>query len=204
MSENAWSVPFAVWLSREVLLDHARAEHVRDGRHRDAVLVVRQADDELRVALAVRGDDAELELLDGGRVGRGALQQAELRVDRRHGLDGAIDVLDRRAAGGDDQRLADRSDMAQERRVAEVAGRDLVRRNVELGEQVGARLVERRREEHEAELAGARLQLDKGAAIELERLAVGAVRRAEAVLVVVGAVVERAGEQRAGCPASGA
>ena len=52
-------------------------------------------------------------------------------------------------------------------------------------------LVERRREEHEAELAGARLQLDKGAAIELERLAVGTVRRAEAVLVVVGAVVER-------------
>ena len=64
---------------REVLLDHARAEHVRDGRHRDAVLVVGQADDQLRVALAVRGDDAELELLDGGRVGRGALQQAELR-----------------------------------------------------------------------------------------------------------------------------
>ena len=25
---------------REMLLDHARAEHVRDGRHRDAVLVV--------------------------------------------------------------------------------------------------------------------------------------------------------------------
>ena len=85
--------------------------------------------------------------------------------------------------------------MAQERRVAEVAGRDLVGRNVELGEQVGARLVERRREEHEAELAGARLQLDIGAAIELERLAVGAVRRAEAVLVVVGAVVERTGVQ---------
>ena len=180
---------------REVLLDHARAEHVRDERHRDAVLVVGEADDELRVALAVRRDHAELELLDGGRVGRRALQQAELRVDRRHGLDGAVDVLDRRAAGGDDHRLADRGDVAQERRVAEVAGGDLVGRHVELGEQVGARLVERRREEHEAELAGARLQLDVGAAIELERLAVRAVRRAEAVLVVVGAVVERAGVQ---------
>ena len=195
MSENAWSVPFAVWLAVKCFSITRAPSMYATGRHRDAVLVVRQADDELRVALAVRRDHAELELLDGGRVRRRALQQAELRVDRRDGLDGAVDVLDRRAAGGDDQRLADRGDMPQERRVAQVAGRDLVRRDVELGEQVGARLVERRREEHEAELAGARLQLDVGAAIELERLAVGAVRRAEAVLVVVGAVVERAREQ---------
>ena len=82
ISENAWSVPFAVWLDGEVLLDHPRAEHVRDRRHRDAVLVVGEPDHELGVALAVRRDHAELELLDGGRVGRRALQQAELGVDR--------------------------------------------------------------------------------------------------------------------------
>ena len=92
-------------------------------------------------------------------------------------------------------RLAERGNVTKERRVSQVAGSDLVRGSVELLEQVGARLVERRREEDEPELARARLQLDVGAAVELERLAVRAVRRAEAVLVVVGAVVERAREQ---------
>jgi hypothetical protein len=51
------------------------------------------------------------------------------------------------------------------------------------------------REEDEPELARARLELDIRAAIELERLAVLAVRRAEAVLVLVGTVVQRAGEE---------
>ena len=123
----------------------------------------------------------------------------------RDRVDGAVDVLDASRRRCDTiMRLAERGDVAEERRVAQVARRDLVRRNVELGEQVGARLVERRREEDEAELARARLQLHVRAAIELERLAVRAVGRAEAVLVVVRAVVERAREQRAGCPASGA
>ena len=39
---------------REVLLDHARAEHVRDQCHRDAVLVVGEADDDVGVPLADR------------------------------------------------------------------------------------------------------------------------------------------------------
>ena len=52
-------------------------------------------------------------------------------------------------------------DLAQERRVAEVAGGDLERRDVELGEEVGARLVEGGREERDAELARVRLQLER-------------------------------------------
>ena len=87
--------------------------------------------------------------------------------------------------------------MSQERRVAQVTRGDLVRGDVELLEEVGARFVERRREEDEPELARARLQLDVCRTVELERLAVLAVRRAEAVLVVVRAVVELAREETA-------
>ena len=82
MSENAWSVPFERVREREVLLHHPRAEHVRDEGHRDAVLMVGEADHELRVALAQGRDHAQLELLGGRGVDGGALEQAELRVDR--------------------------------------------------------------------------------------------------------------------------
>ena len=67
---------------REVLLDHARAEHVRDERHGDAVLVIREADDDVRVALAQRRDHGEVELVDRGGIGGGALQDAEPVVER--------------------------------------------------------------------------------------------------------------------------
>ena len=87
--------------------------------------------------------------------------------------------------------------MSHERRVAQVAGGDLVRGDVELLEEVGARFVEGRREEDEPELARAGLQLDVRGTVELERLAVLAVRRTEAALVVVGAVVELAREETA-------
>ena len=45
---------------REVLLDDAGAEHVRDERHRDPVLVVGEADHELGVALAEGLDHAQV------------------------------------------------------------------------------------------------------------------------------------------------
>ena len=182
---------------REVLLDHPRPEHVRDRRHRDPVLVVGEADDEVGVPLAESRDDREVELLDRRRVGGRALQEADLPVDRRDRLDGPVDVLDGGAAGRHDHRLPERRHMPQERRVPQVAGRDLVGGQVELREQVGARLVERGREEDEPELVRDGAELRERAPVELERLAVPAVRGAEAVLVVVRAVVQRAGEERA-------
>ena len=81
-------------------------------------------------------------------------------------------------------------------RVPQVARRDLVGGHVERLEQVGALLVERRGEERDAELARERLELRERRAVELERLAVLAVGRPEAVLVVVGRVVQRAGVER--------
>ena len=75
--------------------------------------------------------------------------------------------------------------MAQERRVPQVAGRDLVGGQVELREQVGARLVERGREEDQPDLVREGAELRERTPVELERLAVPAVRGTEAVLVVV-------------------
>ena len=52
INEKAWSVPFDGVTQREVLLDHPRPEHVGDDRHRDPVLVVGEADDEVGVPLS--------------------------------------------------------------------------------------------------------------------------------------------------------
>ncbi len=120
-----------------------------------------------------------------------------LTVDRRDRLDGPVDVLDGGAARRDDHRLPERRDVPQERRVPQVARGDLVGGQLELREQVGARLVERSREEDEPELVRDAAELRERGSIELERLAVPAVGRAEAVLVVVRAVVQRAREERA-------
>ena len=67
--------------------------------------------------------------------------------------------------------------MAEQRRVAEVSRSGLVRGHVELGEEVGARLVEGGREQRDADVARRPLELDVRVAVELERLAVLAVGR---------------------------
>jgi hypothetical protein len=79
----------------------------------------------------------------------------------------------------------------EERRALQVAGRDLVGRHVEGGEEVGTRDVEGRREEVHAELARVFLQRLVLVEAELQEFAVLAVGRAEAVLVVVRPVVRR-------------
>ena len=71
----------------------------------------------------------------------------------------------------------------------EVAGGDLVGGHVELGEEIGASLVEGGGEEGQAELRRAGLQLSVLADVELERLPVLPVRGSERVLVVVRRVV---------------
>ena len=118
-------------------------------------------------------------------------------------LDRAVDVLERAAARRQEHRLAERGDVPKERDVEEVAGRELERVDVELGEEVGARLVERGRDERDALLLRVARQLEPVALRQLEELAVLAVGRAEAVLVVVRRLVERAREERRGCRASG-
>ena len=130
-------------VEREVLLDHARAEHVGDERHRDAVLVVGEPDHEAREPLAQRRDDVQVQVVRVGRIRGGALQDAELVVERQDRVDRAVDVLQLRAAGREDHRLSEGGDVPKQRRVADVARRELERRHVELGEQVGALEVER-------------------------------------------------------------
>ena len=105
------------------------------------------------------------------------------------GLDGAVDVLERPAAGGQEHRLAERRDVAEKRDVEQVPGRELERVDVELGEEVRARLVERRGDERDALLLRVARQLEPVALRQLEGLAVLAVGRAVALLVVVRRVV---------------
>src|SRR5262249_16658856 len=108
----------------------------------------------------------------------------------------AVDVLERPAARREQHRLAERRHVAEEGDVQEVPGGELEGGDVELGTEVGARRIERGNDEPEAELPGVPLELDPLLAAEFERLAVLAVGRAEAVLVVVRGVVEGTGEER--------
>ena len=90
-----------------------------------------------------------------------------------------------------------RRDVTQQRRVEDVGRRDLERRRVELSEEVGTRLVERGREQRQVEFGRVGEQLLPLVAPELECLAMRAVGRAEAVLVVVRLVVQGVREERA-------
>src|SRR5262245_15396874 len=81
--------------------------------------------------------------------------------------------------------------MCQQRRALQIAGRDLVRGNIELPQEIGAGNVEGRREELDAELACVRLKRAVFADTELEELAMLSIRRSEAVFVVVRFVVRR-------------
>src|SRR5690349_5022295 len=86
--------------------------------------------------------------------------------------------------------------MPQERQVLQVPRRELERRHVELGEEVGAGNVECGRKEGEAEFACIPLKRDVFVAAELEKLAMLAVGAPKAVLVIVGALVHLGRVQR--------
>ncbi len=184
-------------VQREVLLEDPGAEHERDRRHRDPVVMVGETDHEVGVALAERRDDREVQVLDLGRVGGGAVEHAELLVPGHDRLDGAVDVLQRPAARGQEHRFAERRDVAEKRDVEQIPGGELERVDVELGEQIGARLVERGGDERDALLLRVARQLEPVALRQLEELAVLAVGRAVALLVVVRRVVVVAREERA-------
>ena len=100
-------------VEREVLLDHARAEHVGHESHGDAVLVIGQPDHEAWEPLAQRGDDVQVQVVRVGGVGGRALQDAELVVDRQDHFDRALDVRHLRTSGGKNQRLSEGGDMTQ-------------------------------------------------------------------------------------------
>ena len=111
-------------------------------------------------ALAVGRDDAQVELLERRRIAGGALQDGELRVDRHDRR--RRRAARRRAAAPPVEMiigLPNARHVLQQRRALQVAGGDLEGRHVELGQEVGAGEVERRREEVDAELGRVGLQL---------------------------------------------
>src|SRR5262249_6690497 len=117
-------------------------------------------------------------------------------VDREDRFDCPLDVLHRATAGGQEHGLPECGDMALERRVAQIARGELECRDVQLGEQVGALEVERRREQRHPALTCVPHQLPVLVGAELERLTMLAVRVPEAQLVVVRLLVELAGIER--------
>ena len=119
----------------------------------------------------------EVEILDVGRVRGRAVQHAELLVRDEDRVDGAVDVLERPAARRQEHRPAERRDVAEERHVEEISRRELERVDVELGQEVRARLVERRRDECDALLPRVPGELEPVGLRELEELAMLAVRR---------------------------
>ena len=113
------------------------------------------------------------------------MEHAELAVEREDRLDGTIDVLDRAPARREEHRLAEGSHIPEEGHVQQIPRGELEGIDVQLGQEVGARLVERGRDERDAFLPRVAAELEPFAPPELERLAVLAVGRSEAVLVVV-------------------
>ena len=91
-------------VERDVALDRDRAES--DGGERDlqAALVARVPDGHAGVPVAQHRDDAEVRLLGLHRIGRGRVHQHE-PVGAEH-VDRRVDLLDRRHAGREDDRLA--------------------------------------------------------------------------------------------------
>src|SRR5687768_5071666 len=181
----------------EMLFDDAGAEHVGRHRHRDAVVVAGIANDRARKPLAILADHPEIELLERRRIAGGALQDAELRINRHDRVVGPLHVIDQGAAGRDDDRLAERGDVLEQRRALDVAGRDLERRHVELAEKVRAGDIERGCKEVDPELAGVLLQLAVLGGAELEKLTMLPVGGAKTVFVVVRLVVGDAGVEPA-------
>ena len=125
------------------------------------------------------------------------MQYAELGVQRKDRLHRPIDVLERATAGRQEHRLTEIGDVPEERHVQEVARGELEGVDVELRQEVRARLVECSGNERDPFLARVAREFEPVALVELERLAVFPVRRTEAVLVVVGRLVERAREEAA-------
>src|SRR5262245_14150799 len=185
--------PLARTVQREVLLHDSGAQDVGGNGHGNAVVVARETDHGTREALAERADHAQIELLERRRIPRGALEDRELRVDRHDRVVGALHVVDEGAAGGNDDRLTEARDVLEQRRAFQIAGRNLVRRNIEFVQEIGAGQVECGGEEIHAELRRQRLQLTVLLEPELQELAVLAIGRTEAVLVVVGFVVRGTG-----------
>ena len=156
-----------------------------------------EPDHNVRETFAESLDHLQVQLVELGRITRGALQDAKLRIDRHYGAIGAHHVIHRGAAARDDHRLAELGDMAQQRQIDDISRSDLVSRHIECFEEVRARNIESRGEEGYADLLRMRDQFEMLFRGEFQRLTVFAISRAIAVAMQIGRVEHRLGEQGA-------
>ena len=152
--------PLGRTIEREMLFDHGRSHHIGNRRHRNAVVMGGEPDHNVRETFAESLDHLQVQLVELGRITRGALQDAKLRIDRHYGAIGAHHVIHRGAAARDDHRLAELGDMAQQRQIDDISRSDLVSRHIECFEEVRARNIESRGEEGYADLFRMRDQFE--------------------------------------------
>src|SRR5262245_4780882 len=131
----------------DVLLDDARAQGHAGDRHLAAERVVGEAHDAPELP-AERGNGREVHLLGPRRIRAHAVQHGDISGARgRQGPDGESDLLERRHAPRQDDRLAGGADAPQELQVDDLEGGDLVRGYPQPFEKVHGALVERRGEQ---------------------------------------------------------
>ena len=118
---------------------HVAGAHGDRGDGRGEPDLVPRIADGARVAVSERLDHAQVELLGWTRVAARAM--GDEQVVGAEEVDGLIDLFERRHAGGQDHRPARRPDRLEQRGVGQGRGRDLVRHDVELLEELHRLLV---------------------------------------------------------------
>ena len=139
-------------VERDVLLDDRGAPGHRGDRDVDAGRVIRQPH-RTAEACTQRVHRSQICLLHGRRVVAHTVQERDRRIaglaDRGDRL---RDLVERRHPRRHDQRATLTREVTQERQVRDLSRRDFEERHAQRLERVGARLVERRREEEDPAL----------------------------------------------------
>ena len=135
---------FHLAIERDVALDHDGAQRDGADRDRDAAFMAGIAD---RWMYALqRFHEAQMDIVERGRVGALAMQQHVGSRAIIEELGGGADFVGRAHAGGDDQGLSGGGEARQQRKVGEVGGGDLVGLDAERLQRGNAGRVPRRAE----------------------------------------------------------
>ena len=135
----------------EVFLDDGGTAGDRRDGNRAAECVIGEPDGNGKTG-AQRVDHGQVHFVGPHRIADGTVQQRDpiVALGANH-TDRVCDLIEARQAGGQQNGLPHPRDVTQERQVHEFVRRDLERQHPETVEKVGARLVERSREENEVE-----------------------------------------------------
>lgn len=131
----------------DVSFKRARAFGVGDGDRclPVALFVRRETDDIVRIASAQEIDLVELDFVVFGRVERDAVVDRQRNAAAIEELDQVVDILQRRATGGDDDRLFGGRNLLDQDPVVDVRTGDLDELDAKLDAKLHRDFIERRR-----------------------------------------------------------